>query len=48
MIAFFRGTARTAAALLIAFLLTVLVIWLAHGNARLALTSLASGAFGSR
>ena len=42
-----RGFARIAAALFTAFALTLLVIVLAHGSPRLALSALASGAFGS-
>ena len=42
-----RGVARIAGALLTAFLLTLPVILLAHGSPRVALTALASGAFGS-
>ncbi len=42
-----RQALRILAALVTAFLLTLLIIPLAHGNPRIALTALASGAFGN-
>jgi simple sugar transport system permease protein len=42
-----RGVVRISAALVSAFLLTIMVIKLAHGDPRAALSALAGGAFGS-
>jgi ABC-type uncharacterized transport system permease subunit len=42
-----RGGVRILAALMVSFLLTLLVIVLAHGSPRVALTALFDGAFGS-
>lgn len=47
MAEFGRQAVRIFAALIMAFLLTILVILLAHGNPRVALTALAEGAFGN-
>ena len=47
LIALGEGAARILAALVTAFVLTLLVILLAHGNAQVALAALAGGAFGS-
>ena len=47
MTEFLRQALRILAALVTAFLLTICVILLAHGNPRVALTALAEGAFGN-
>lgn len=43
-----RGSLRVGAALLTTFILTVVIIWMAHSSPLTALSALASGAFGSR